>query len=67
MAHSAFRKAHKAAKLPPPIKAWAGVVDGKIHRWGQTQGSYYVIYSSRAMAKRHYEQVVRINITPSSE
>jgi len=60
-------KKQKISKLPRSIKAWAGVVDGKIHCWGQTQGNYYEIYSSRAMAKRHYEKVVRIDIIPLSQ
>lgn len=54
----------KRIKLPKPIKAWAGVTDGKLHRWSVDNGNYYEIYPSRSAAKDHYEQVVRVKIVP---
>ena len=67
MAHTALRKAQKAAKMPAPVKAWAGVVEDKLHRCSPGNGNYYEIYASRAVAKNFYERVVRVMIAPLSE
>lgn len=45
-------------------KAWAGVVDDKIHCWMNAEPSYYEVYRRRADAKKHYERIVRVEIRP---
>ena len=57
----------KRSKSPKAVKAWAGVCDGKIHRWGKTNGNYYELYPSRAQAKQHYDEVVQVTITPHKD
>lgn len=51
-----------------PVKAWAGVSDGKIHCWsGEPRYGtqrYYEIYPTKAQAKKSYEQYMPVLITP---
>lgn len=61
------KKPQKRVALLKPIKAWAGIADGKIHKWGPTNGDYYEIYPRRSLAKLHYDEVVRVQITPLSK
>lgn len=65
MSHSSLKKARKEARKPKAIKAWAGVVDGKLHYWNVSSTvPYYEIYRRKDVAEQHYEKVVRVEIRP---
>lgn len=45
----------KSQKKIRPVKAWAGISDGRLHCWSSTP-RYYEIYPTRTLAKEHYEE-----------
>lgn len=56
----------KSTKRPvkiKPVRAWAGICDGKIHCWGG-ETRYYELYPTKAQAKIAYEHFVPVLITP---
>lgn len=55
-------KFQKRPRKIKPIKAWAGVVRGKIHGWKTQEAPYYEIYYRRADAKEHYQHFIRVKI-----
>ena len=54
----------KKSKLPKAIKAWAGVVEGKIHGWYHMEQPYFEVYQSKAVARKNYEAVIPVRIVP---
>lgn len=53
-----------AKKRIKPIMGWAGVVEDKIHAWRHMEQPYAEIYLGRKNAKKNYERIVRVKITP---
>lgn len=52
------------------IKAWAGIVGGKIHSTLEYYGDRArmpAIYYSRKQAKKLYEEVIPVTITPTKK
>jgi hypothetical protein len=51
-----------------PIKAWAGIVDDKFDfGWNRElnfNDGQYGIYKTQQKAKEHYQEVIRVLITP---
>lgn len=50
-----------------PVKAWAGVVDGRILNWSHIVDQpinmpSYDIFASRKLAKLNYDEVIRVEI-----
>jgi len=60
--------AKKKSQKIKPVKAWAGISDGKLHCWsGEPRYGtvrYYEIYPAKAQAKVAYEQYVPVLIKP---
>lgn len=46
-----------------PVRAWAGICDGKLHCW-RTGERYYEIYPTKAQAQAAYQLFVPVLITP---
>lgn len=53
-----------ATKKLKPMMAWAGVVDDKIQAWRHMVQPYAEVYLTRKAARKNYEVVVRVKITP---
>lgn len=58
------KKSKKPQMKIKPVRAWAGVSDGRLHGWGPTAGNYYEIYRTKAQARAAYELYVPVLITP---
>ena len=45
-----------------PVKAWAGVIYGRINTWGNPP--YVENFRTRQEARKRYETVIRVEIRP---
>ncbi len=46
-----------------PVKAWAGISEGKLHCW-ESEPRYYEIYPTRKQVRVSYEEYTEVLITP---